>query len=134
MAGFVEAFATFNAKPTNAMWACSAISADGVLVVSCWSHLFQKGGPGALHYVDRLSRWTGNVRGNNLMREHLEKAKAEGLTIRMVVATAKDPSQVEKVGDASTIKKTFHAKEDLIGRLLSFDGDNFVIEFRKAGA
>lgn len=128
--GFVEAFAKFGAKPDNPMWACSAIAKDGALVISCWSQYFKKSG-GALHYVDRLSRWTGNDLGNRLLRSHLEKAKTDGLPVRMVVATAKNPSLVEKVADASKIEKTFHIREDFVGRLLAFDGDNFVIEFTK---
>lgn len=128
--GFVEAFKKFGAKPDNQMWACSAIADDGALVISCWSHYFRKA-DGALHYVDSLSRWTGNERGNKLLKSHLEKAKAEDIPVRMVVATAQDPRLVETVDDASTIKKTFHVREDLVGRLLSFDGDNFIVEFKK---
>lgn len=130
--GFVQAFARFGAKPDNAMWACSAIAKDGAVVISCWSHYFRKSDRGTLLYVDRLSRWTGNELGNKLMRAHLQAAKTSNLPVRMVVATAKDPALVEKVGDASTIEKTFHVREDVVGRLLSFDGDNFVIEFEKA--
>ena len=130
--GFVQAFAKFKAKPDNPMWACSAIATDGSVVVSCWAHYFQKGGPGALKYVDSLSRWTGNVPGNRLMRQHLEAAKAGDLPIRMVVATAKDSELVEAVSDASKIEKTFHVRTDMVGKLTEFDGDNFVIEFTKS--
>lgn len=128
--GFVQAFAKFGAKLDNPMWACSALAADGALVVSCWSHYFKKSGL-ALHYVDCLSRWSGNDLGNRLMRTHLEKAKAENLQVRMVVATAKEPELVEKVSDAGTLDKTFHVRDDVVGRVLSFDGDNFIIEFTR---
>jgi hypothetical protein len=112
------------------MWACSAIADDGALVISCWSHYFKKA-DGALHYIDSLSRWTGNERGNNLLKTHLEKASTKNLPIRMLVATAKEPSLVEAVNDASSIKKTFHIRKDMVGKLLNFDGDNFIIEFKK---
>lgn len=131
MLGFVGAFSKFGAKPTNQMWAVSAIAKDGAIVISCWAQYFKKGGVGALHYVDSLSRWSSNELGNRLLKTHLELAQAENRAILMVVATAKRPELVETTSDASTIDKTFHIKEDVIGRLLSFDGDNFVIEFTK---
>lgn len=129
--GFVEAFARFGAKPVNPMWAVSATAKDGAVVISCWAHLFSKAGADTLEYVDSLSRWGGNVHGTKLLKEHLELAHAENRPIRMVVATAKDVQQLQKVSDASTIEKTFHVRADLVGRLISFDGDQFVIHFTK---
>ena len=130
--GFVEAFAKFGAKPDNPMWAVSAIADDGALVLSCWAHYFKSGGPGVSLYGDRLSRWAGNVLGNSLLRSHLSKAFAERLPVRMVVATTQETSAVDHGHDASKVKKTFHVREDVVGRVISFDGDNYVIEFRRA--
>jgi hypothetical protein len=39
---------------------------------------------------------------------------------------------VDSGADASKIKKTFHVRPDLVGRVSSFDGDNFIVEFRRA--
>jgi hypothetical protein len=128
--GFVEAFKKFNAKLDNPMWAVSSISDKGEFVLSCWSQYFERGEKGVLRYVDRLSRWTGNTVGNNLLKSHLVKAHSEALPVRLVIATAESPEEVESVDDASKIKKTFSVREDLVGRVTSFDGDNFVIEYR----
>lgn len=128
--GFVEAFRRFGAKLENPMWAVSALTEDGALVLSCWAHCFHRVDK-TLHYIDCLSRWNGNELGNRLLRNHLEKAKAENLPVRMVVATAKDSSEVGR-GDASKIEKKFHIGEGFTGSLIQFDGDNFVIEFAKS--
>jgi hypothetical protein len=130
--GFVEAFAKFGAKPDNQMWAISAIAADGALVVSCWAHYFKSGGPGVMVYRDCLSRWKGNELGNGLFRTHLSQAFSKNLPVRMVVATAQDTESIDHGRDASKVKKTFHVREDAVGKVIEFDGDNFVIEFRRA--
>jgi hypothetical protein len=128
--GFIEAFAKFGAKLDNPMWAVSAIANDGALVISCWAHYFKSGSSGIVRYVDSLSRWGGNELGNKLLETHLSKAFAEKLPVRMVVATAENPDAVEREHDASKIKKTFHIR-DLVGQVTDFDGDHFVIEFRR---
>lgn len=129
--GFVEAFAKFGAKPDNRMWAVSAIASDGALVVSCWAHYFKSGGPGVSLYRDRLSRWDGNSLGNDLCKRHLTRALREQLPVRMVVATAQDPNSVDKGTDASKVRKTFHVRHDAVGKVIAFDGDNYVIEFKR---
>lgn len=128
--GFVEAFAKFGAELDNPMWAVSAIASDGALVMSCWAHCFRRGGPGSLIYADRLSRWQGNELGGGLLKRHLELAQAGALPVRMVVATASDTEAVDHGHDASKVKKTFHIRDDMVGRVTEFDGDNYVVEFR----
>lgn len=127
--GFVEAFAKFGAKLENPMWAVSSIASDGALVLSCWAHYFKGGGAGVLRYVDSLSRWNGNELGNNLLRKHILKAFEENLPVRMVVATTKDTEAVDHGHDASKVKKSFHIREDMVGKVTEYDGDNFVIEY-----
>lgn len=130
--GFVEAFAKFGAKPVNPMWAVSAIAEDGALVLSCWAHHCKSGGKGVLVYTDCLSRWGGNEMGCNLLRSHLEHAVAADLPVRMVVATTTETEFVDQGHDASKVKKTFHVREEIVGRVVSFDGDNYIIEYRRA--
>lgn len=130
--GFVEAFAKFGAKPVNPMWAVSAIADDGALVISCWSHHCKSGGKGVLLYSDCLSRWGGNELGCNLLKAHLGQAVAGSLPVRMVVATTPETEAVDQGRDASKVKKTFHIREEVVGSVVSFDGDNYVIEFRRA--
>ena len=102
----------------------------GELVVSCWTHYLNPLG-GKLVYSDRLSRWDGNIPGNNLMRKHLEEAVAKDLPIRLVKATTSDIKLVDSGGDASKAKNTFSVRDELVGRVTMFDGDEFVIEFVK---
>ncbi len=128
--GFVEAFKKFSAKLDNPNWAVSAISEKGEFVLSCWSQYFKRGDISVFRYVDRLSRWTGNTAGNNLLRSHLVKAYSEALPVRLIIATAEKPEEIETVSDASKIKKKFNVREDVVGRVTLFDGDNFVIEYR----
>jgi len=123
----VEAFSKFGAKLDNPRWAVSAIANDGAIGISGWANYFKSGGKGRLLYVDSLSRWVGNELGNKLLNTHLSKAFEEDLPVRMVVATAEHPEAVEREPDASKIKKSFHARDDLVGRIAEFDGDRFVI-------
>ena len=126
---FVEAFAAYGAQLANVNWAVSSIADDGSLVVSCWNHFFKKMPPHGLVYRDNLRRWGGSKSpGKNLLQEHLTRGLAEGLAVRIVVATANEPAELERVSDASTIKKSFHIRPDWVGRVTSFDGDNFDIE------
>jgi len=128
--GFVEAFAKFGARLINPMWAVSAIADDGALVMSCWSHQCKPSSKGILLYNDRLSRWGGNGQGCNLLKIHLAQTIAGDFPVRMIIATTSETEAVENGQDASKIKKTFHIREDVVGRVSMFDGDNYVIEFR----
>jgi hypothetical protein len=119
-----SAFRRYGATLTNPQWAVSAINSDGELVVSCWRH-YLKGKQGKLFYVDRLSRWAGNTAGNNLLREHLERAIEENLPVRLVEV-------IDSGADASQVSKSFGVREDLIGRVVRFDGDQFEFEFTRA--
>jgi hypothetical protein len=85
-----------------------------------------------LPYVDSLSRWNGsNVAGNNLLRTHLEQAVAKNLDVRLVIATTNDEAAVDRGDDASKLSNTFGVRADLVGKVTLFDGDKFVIEFRR---
>jgi len=122
--GIAEAFKVYKAKLTNSRWAVSAIAEDGSVVISCWESYF-KSARGVLKYEDALSRWEGNAPGNDLLRSHLEQAKT-GLDVRLVIA------HWSKGG--TRIAEYFHVRPDVVGKVTDFDGDRFVIEFRKAAA
>ena len=113
------------------MWAVSAQATDGAIVISCWSNYFSRPDKTTLRYTDTLSRWAGNAAGNNLLREHLLLAQSASLPIRLVIATAQNTIPVDMGLDASQISKTFHVKPDVVGNLLSFDGDEFIIDFSR---
>ena len=129
--GFSKAFATYGAKLVNHNWAVSAIAKDGAFVMSCWTH-YMKTVPGKLVYSDSLSRWNGNALGNELLRKHLTEAFSGNYPVRYLAAKADDPVQVDRGSDASKVKKTFNVRPDLVGKIVTFDGDNFCIEFVKA--
>jgi hypothetical protein len=93
------AFARYGTKLANPQWAVSSMSPADELVVSCWEHYFSPH-DGALRYRDHLSRWSGNRIGNNLLRQHLVQAPEQGLSVRLVIAHAKDTAHVDSGADA----------------------------------
>lgn len=127
---YSKAFAKYGAKLANPQWAVSAIAEDGALVMSCWTHYMKREGD-VLRYRDRLSRWAGNELGNALLRKHLGEAFASDLPVRYLSARTDSPETVDNGHDASTVKKQFAVRPDLIGRVVEFDGDAFVIDFRR---
>jgi hypothetical protein len=130
---FTEAFAKYGATLPNPQWAFSAIAQDGALVISCWQHKFTSPEKGVLRYSDCLSRWMRlNTPGKNLLMTHLAKAHNENLPVRLIIASTPDTAIVDAGEDASGLRKTFHVREDFIGQVVSFDGDAYVIDFKKA--
>lgn len=124
--GVVAAFEQYQAKLTNYRWAVSAIAADGSLVISCWETYFRTVNR-TLKYEDALSRWdASNSAGSNLLKSHLEQAQRDGLKVRLVVAHWSE--------GANRVADYFHVRPDVVGRVAEFDGDRFVLEFRKAAA
>lgn len=122
-----KAFAQYGARLRNYRWSVSAIARDGSLVFSCWHQLLIGKTGSRLVYKDKLSRWQGNHIGRDLLHEHLTRAFREKLPVRMVIATLKKPQVV--TADASTQPKTFSIRKDLVGRVVEFDGDTFVIDY-----
>ena len=124
------AFNRYGAKLANAQWAVSAISESGELVVSCWKHHLSPE-DGKLVYTDRLSRWAGNKRGNNLLRGHLKAAIKDEASVRLVIAKSDDPATIDSGESASETQNSFGVRQDLVGRVSAFDGDEFILEFVK---
>jgi len=121
-----RAFATYGARLKNVRWASSAIANDGSLVVSCWQHFFTHG---CQRYEDRLSRWPTGHPGRGLLAEHLRLAVKDKLAVRLVVATLDAPTQWVS-GAASPLRKTFSTQQHLTGKVVTFDGDFFAVEFQ----
>jgi hypothetical protein len=117
-----DAFKRYGATLHNNRWAVSAIANDGSLVVSCWQGRFNTLN-GAMQYVDTLSSWDGkNAPGSNLLREHLTQAIRDSLPVRLVIAHPA-PEGSNRIADH------FHVRPDLVGRVVSFNGDEFALEF-----
>lgn len=132
---FTEAFAKYGADLCNPQWSVSAFSPNGALVVSLYANWFKKGGePRTLTYSDRLSGWKGNELGKNELQQLLRRAQEHQAPLRIVLAHP-DPSQAHLVGqvaDESFIKKTFSVREDWVGFIEHFDGDEYRFLIRQA--
>ena len=116
----IDAYARFGAKPKNRLRGCSAIADDGALVLSCSSGHFRHPGPGVLRYEDALSRDTRDRPSSALLGEHLVLARDGQLPVRMIVIAA-----------ASVGRPRIYARPDVIGRLVEFDGDHFIVDFTR---
>ncbi len=115
-----DAFDRFRAKPSNRFSSLSAIAADGALVLTCFSAHFKHPTRGVLRYEDRLSREAPECKENQLLGQHLVLARDGELPIRMVVVAA----PTNKSGG-----RTFHVRPDLLGKLVKFDGDHYIVDF-----
>jgi hypothetical protein len=47
------------------------------------------------------------------------------------MSVTQDTAVVDAGEDASNIRKTFHVRKDLVGQIVSFDGDKYVLDFKK---
>lgn len=103
-------------------------NAGGHQAGSLWSRKSRKAVDRAMLYAAKLLRWSGA--GNNLFRQHLEQAFRDQLPVRAVIVRAEDPEAVDRGVDASTVKKSFAVRPELVGRVSKYDGDQFVIEFQ----
>jgi len=128
-----EAFARYKAKcPTRAR---SALTADRALVLSCFYSRFKRAGAGELEYEEDLTSDTSAVA--KLMRTHLTEALTNELDIKVIIAIANKRSaslETVVVAQERPPRMTFHVRPDLIGRVTAFDGNRFVVMFRKADA
>jgi hypothetical protein len=121
----VDAFGRFGAKPSNRLRGRSAMATDGALVLNCSQAYFGHPSRGVLRYEDRLSRDSdeSSVVGL-LLGQHLTLARDGDLPVRMIVASvASNKSGTGTVG--------FHVRPDLIGKVVKFDGDHFIIDFTR---
>jgi hypothetical protein len=130
---FTEAFAKYDATLTNTQWSFSAIAPDGSLVISCWQHkisLLRE--TGVWRYSDCLSRFKQkNALGKAEFIKHLRSAYEEKLPVRLIIVSTKETAKVDAGEDASGLPKEFDVREDRVGQVVSFDGDSYVIDFKK---
>jgi len=119
-----EAFARFDATPSNRLSSLSAIAADGAMVLACSHAYFGHPTKGVLRYEDRLSRESSESKENRLLSQHLTLARDGDLPIRMVVISLTDT----KNGGRG---RAFHVRPDLVGKLAKFDGDHFIVDFTR---
>ncbi len=128
--GIQEAFRKYSAKLKNVQWSVSSWAPDDTLVVSLWAHHCRKGPAGSLEFSDSVTRWSGL--GNQEFRSNVAKAFEAQSPVRLVIASTINTCHVEAGQDASKIKKDFHIRGDLIGRVTDFDGEKYVFRFSAA--
>ena len=78
-------------------------------------------------YVDKVSRWQGA--GKTEFIRNITLADKGNLPVRAIIAKTKKPEIVASGGPATNLGNTFHPKDDWIGKIILWDGDNFEIEF-----
>jgi hypothetical protein len=121
-----QAFGQFGARLGDRARAQSAIAADGALVLACHRPCFGHPGPGVLRYEDRLSRGTVTSKDVLLLGQHLGLARDGALPVRMIVTVPR-----ESKDKPNPKPRSFHVRADLVGKLVSFDGDHFVVDFTR---
>jgi hypothetical protein len=121
----VDAFGRFGAKPASRLQALSALAADGALVLNCSGARFGHPSRGVLRYEDRLSREPGTSKDTGLLGQHLTIARDGSLPVRMIVTSRTE----DKGGGTGT--RTCHVRPDLIGAVVEFDGDHFIVDFKR---
>lgn len=124
-----EAFSKYGATLKNVNWSVSAENDDGELVLSLWKHKFDRDGENRNKYIDRVSRWSGH--GNKEFRSRIDKAFSSKQVVRAVISRTDNEKAVDRGEDASKFKNKFHVREDWIGKVVLWDGDNFEIEFTR---
>lgn len=117
----IDAFGKFGAKPSNRMRGLSAIAADGAMVLNCSQPYFGHPTRGVLRYEDRLSREQSDSKEIGILGRHLTLARDGALPVRMVVASVN--------GDRA---RSYHVRPDLTGKVVTFDGDHFIIDFTRS--
>jgi hypothetical protein len=118
----VEAFGKFGSKPLNRLHALSAMAADGAMVLNCSPAYFGHPAQGVLRYEDRLSREAAGAKNTELLGQHLTLARDADLPVRMIVTSV----ATEKKRSVSC-----HVRSDLIGKVVKFDGDHFIVDFTR---
>ncbi|HEV2442492.1 MAG TPA: hypothetical protein VGT07_08205 [Steroidobacteraceae bacterium] len=121
----IDAFGRFGAKPASRLGSLSAMAADGAMVLNCLPGHFGHPTRGVLRYETTLSAHSGSTVVTTL-GEHLVQARDGGLPVRMIV----NFPESEKTGQGGG----YHVRPDLIGKVVEFDGDRFVIDFTRPPA
>jgi len=119
----IDAFGKFGSKPTDRLRALSAMAADGAMVLNCSPAYFGHPAQGVLRYEDRLSREAATTKRAELLSQHLTLARDADLPVRMVVTVS---AESRKKGGGGS-----HVRSDLIGKVVKFDGDHFIVDFTR---
>ena len=120
----IDAFGRFGAKPASRLRSLSAMAADGAMVLNCLPSHFGHPARGVLRYETSISAAQAESNVVTSLSEHLARAHDGGLPVRMIVTF---PQQRGKAGRTGG----YHVRPDLIGKVVEFDGDRFVVDFTR---
>ena len=120
----VDAFARYGGKPANRLHSLSAMAADGAMILGCASTRFGHPAPGVLRYEDKLSRDPQSATSANL-GAHLSLARDGNLPVRLIVIASKP-------NEEGPSERGIHVRTDLIGSVIKFDGDHYIVDFVRA--
>ena len=119
----VDAFSRYGATPRNGVRGLSAIATDGAVVLNCSQQHFAHPSRGVLRYEDTLSREARDSKDATLLGQHLTLAIDGALPVRMVVEFSSELRRGASRG--------YHVRPDLIGKVVQFDGDLFMVDFTR---
>jgi len=120
-----DAFAKFGGKAANRLSSVSAMAADGALILGCSAARFAHPSRGVLRYEDKLSRDPEGSNEWKALGTHLALARDGKLPVRMIVIA-------EKADATGKVKRDIHVRADLVGNVVEFDGDHFIVDFVRA--
>jgi hypothetical protein len=126
----LEAFASYKVRPARRTR--SAMTLDGDLVMSCWYAGFKRAQAEILRYEEDLSGQTSEIA--TALRTHLARALSNECEVHPIVALAAAATVDPKAADTERVKPartSYYARKDLVGRVCSFDGERFMLEFRR---
>jgi len=123
----VDAFAKYGGKPENRLHSLSAMAADGAMILGCSATRFGHPAPGVLRYEDNLSRDPRRSAELAALSTHLSLARDGNLPVRMIIIADK-PRPEGNPG------REIHIRSDLVGSVVKFDGDHYIVDFVRAGA
>ena len=116
-----RAFSSFGADCAGRRRPLSGIAEDGSLVLVCRSSGFTRPGVGVLRYTALLSAETVASSQVSTLRKQLTTALSAGTEIRLVIETLATERSTARV----------HVRPDLPGKLSTFDGDAYVVDFSR---
>jgi hypothetical protein len=82
-----------------------------------------------MEFSDSFTRWAGH--GNNEFRANVRKAYEEQRAVRLVIVKTDQVELIQAGEDASTVRKEFVLRDDLVGEVVDIDNDSYVIRFRR---
>lgn len=122
-----DAFAHFGANLRNTVWSCCALNQEGELVLSLWQPLFGAPSGGKIKYRGDMQVWTGP--GRDEFTNAMDEAVENDRPLRCVLLHTTEPEKLKEKGSKLGVKKSYSVRPDWVGRILSWDGVIFELEF-----